>query len=51
LWVAEIDWNEVRRWRIGDPTLRSERLDITIAELERIQRRRRGAPSGGTHEP
>jgi len=42
LWVTEIDWNEVRRYRVSDPTLRSERLDITIAELERIQRRRRG---------
>jgi predicted amidohydrolase len=41
LWVTEIDWNEVRRYRVGDPTLRSERLDITIAELERIQRQRR----------
>lgn len=42
LWITEIDWNEVRRYRVSDPTLRSERLDITIAELQRIQRRRRG---------
>jgi predicted amidohydrolase len=41
LYVCEIDRNEVRRHRVSDPTLRSERLDITLAELERIQRERR----------
>jgi len=46
LFVAEIDWNEVRRYRVGDPTLRSERLDLTIAELERIQRERRERRAG-----
>lgn len=47
LWVTEVDWNEVRRYRVSDPTLRSERLDVTIAELQRIQRQRRGDDSGG----
>jgi predicted amidohydrolase len=41
LYVCEVDRNEVRRYRVSDPTLRSERLDITLAELERIQRERR----------
>ena len=40
LFVTDIDWNEVRRYRVGDPTLRSERLDVTIGELQRIQQRR-----------
>jgi predicted amidohydrolase len=43
LYTCEIDWNEVRRYRVGDPTLRSERLDITLAELQRIERERREA--------
>ena len=49
LFICEIDWNEVRRYRVSDPTLRSERLDITLSELERIQRDRRdrGAGTGG----
>ena len=51
LFVTEIDWNEVRRYRVGDPTLRSERLDITIAELERIQRQRRTSGSGMAGAP
>ncbi|MFQ5599427.1 MAG: nitrilase-related carbon-nitrogen hydrolase [Candidatus Krumholzibacteriia bacterium] len=46
LFTCEIDWNEVRRDRISDPTLRSERLDITLAELERIQRQRRERQAG-----
>lgn len=46
LFVTDIDWNEVRRYRIGDPTLRSERLDVTIAELQRVQRRRIDAQAG-----
>ncbi len=41
LYTCEMDWNEVRRYRVSDPTLRSERLDITLAELRRIQRQRR----------
>jgi predicted amidohydrolase len=41
LFTCEIDWNEVRRYRVSDPTLRSERLDVTLAELQRIQQRRR----------
>jgi predicted amidohydrolase len=41
MFTCDIDRNEVRRYRVGDPTLRSERLDITLAELERIQRQRR----------
>lgn len=52
LFVCEIDRHEVRRHRISDPTLRSERLDITLAELRRIQReRRRGSASGPSEEP
>lgn len=48
LYVCDIDWNDVRRHRIGDPTLRSERLDVTLAELRRIERQRRSsAPEGG----
>jgi predicted amidohydrolase len=43
LFTCEIDWNEVRRYRVGDPTLRSERLDLTLAELERIRRERQEA--------
>lgn len=46
LFTCEIDWNEVRRHRVGDPTLRSERLDLTLAELERIQRERRERRAG-----
>jgi predicted amidohydrolase len=46
LFTCEIDWNEVRRHRVSDPTLRSERLDITLAELRRIQRRRRRLQAG-----
>ncbi len=46
LFTCDIDWNEVRRYRIGDPTLRSERLDITLAELQRIQRQRRERHAG-----
>jgi len=46
LFTCEIDWNEVRRYRVGDPTLRSERLDITVAELRRIQRQRRETGAG-----
>jgi predicted amidohydrolase len=42
LYHCEIDRAEVRRHRIGDPTLRSERLDITLAELQRIQRQNQG---------
>ena len=38
LFHCEIDLAEVRRHRVADPTLRSERLDITLAELRRIQR-------------
>jgi NAD+ synthase (glutamine-hydrolysing) len=41
LFHCEIDLAEVRRHRITDPTLRSERLDITLDELKRIQRQRR----------
>lgn len=46
LYTCEIDWNEVRRWRVSDPTLRSERLDITLSELQRIQRERRKSGAG-----
>ena len=51
LFTCEIDRHEVRRHRVSDPTLRSERLDVTLAELERIQRERRNrhAGPGGTH--
>jgi predicted amidohydrolase len=41
LFHCEIDRAEVRRHRISDPTLRSERLDVTLAELRRIQQCRR----------
>jgi predicted amidohydrolase len=44
--TCEIDRNEVRRHRVGDPTLRSERLDITLAELQRIQRERQERGAG-----
>ena len=49
LFTCELDWDDVRRYRVSDPTLRSERLDITLAELRRIQRerRRRHAGCGG----
>jgi len=46
LYLCEIDWNEVRRYRVGDPTLRSERLDLTLAELQRIERERHEARGG-----
>jgi predicted amidohydrolase len=46
LFTCEIDCHEVRRYRVHDPTLRSERLDITLAELERIQRERRSRHAG-----
>jgi len=51
LFTCEIDRREVRRHRVSDPTLRSERLDITLAELKRIERerRRRQAGSSGVH--
>jgi predicted amidohydrolase len=42
LFHCEFDRNAVRRHRISDPTLRSERLDITLSELQRIQRHNRG---------
>ena len=42
LYHCEIDRADVRRHRIGDPTLRSERLDITLAELRRIQQQNQG---------
>ena len=48
LFVADIDWGEVRRNRVSDPTLRSERLDITVAELRRILRDRRRRQAGAT---
>jgi predicted amidohydrolase len=45
VFTCEIDWNEVRRYRVSDPTLRSERLELTLDELRRIRReRRRGDP-------
>jgi predicted amidohydrolase len=40
LFTCEIDWRELRRYRVSDPTHRSERLDLTLAELQRIQRER-----------
>ncbi|HZM16846.1 MAG TPA: nitrilase-related carbon-nitrogen hydrolase [Candidatus Krumholzibacteria bacterium] len=43
LFTCELDWNEVRRTRVSDPTLRSERLELTLAELHRIRRERRQA--------
>lgn len=46
LFTCELDRHDVRRYRVGDPTLRSERLDITLAELERIQRERRERHAG-----
>jgi len=46
LFTCEIDWNEVRRYRVGDPTLRSERLEVTLAELHRIERERRESRGG-----
>ncbi len=46
MFTCEIDRHEVRRHRISDPTLRSERLDITLTELERIQRERRTRHAG-----
>ncbi|HZL85882.1 MAG TPA: nitrilase-related carbon-nitrogen hydrolase [Candidatus Krumholzibacteria bacterium] len=55
LFTCEIDWNEVRRYRVSDPTLRSERLDLTLSELKRIQRDRivRGpeADAGDARKP
>jgi predicted amidohydrolase len=42
LYHCEFDRQAVRRHRISDPTLRSERLDITLSELQRIQRHNRG---------
>jgi predicted amidohydrolase len=51
LHVCEIDWDEVRRYRVGDPTLRSERLELTMAELERIERERRGTSDRLGGEP
>jgi len=56
LYITDIDWNEVRRYRVGDPTLRSERLDVTVGELRRIQRERaaggfRPAPGGEGEAP
>ena len=50
LFHCEIDRAAVRRHRIADPTLRSERLDITLTELQRIQRQRQDAPSPGDEE-
>jgi NAD+ synthase (glutamine-hydrolysing) len=38
--VAEVDPRETRRQRILAPLARDERLDLTIAELERIRRER-----------
>jgi predicted amidohydrolase len=46
LFLCEIDWHEVRRARVSDPTLRSERLDLTLAELRRIRRQRRRRHAG-----
>lgn len=46
LFTCEIDWNEVRRSRVSDPTLRSERLDLTLSELRRIRRERQSLQAG-----
>jgi predicted amidohydrolase len=46
LFTCDIDWDELRRYRVGDPTLRSERLDITLAELARIHAERRVRRAG-----
>lgn len=46
LFTCDIDWDELRRYRVGDPTLRSERLDITLAELARIHGERRVRRAG-----
>ena len=43
LFTCEIDRSEVRRYRLSDPTLRSERLDITLSEIHRIHRERQVA--------
>lgn len=40
LFTCDLDLNEIRRYRVSDPTLRSERLDLTLAELQRIQSER-----------
>lgn len=50
LYHCAFDRAAVRRHRISDPTLRSERLDITLAELQRIQRRDRGLEPAGEGE-
>lgn len=36
--IAEIDPTEIRRARTVNPLLRDERLDVTLRELERVQR-------------
>ena len=46
LYTCDIDWDELRRYRVGDPTLRSERLDLTLAELARIHGERRMQRAG-----
>ena len=46
VFTCEIDWNEVRRYRVSDPTLRSERLELTLDELQRIRRERRRGGAG-----
>lgn len=46
LFTCDIDWDELRRYRVGDPTLRSERLDLTLAELARIHGERRAHQAG-----
>lgn len=47
LYHCEFDRADVRRHRISDPTLRSERLDITLSELQRIQQHNRGVSGTG----
>lgn len=46
VFTCEIDWNEVRRYRVSDPTLRSERLELTLDELRRIRRQRQQGDAG-----
>lgn len=38
--VGEIDTDRIRRSRILNPLLRDEKLDLTVRELQRIQKRR-----------
>jgi len=51
LYPVELDFDEIRRARIGLPLLRDERLELEVRELERIVAERAGLAVDTTAEP